>query len=84
MKILKIVILLIILAILQHFAFFQEKQRENANLKQGGHWGDSGFARVKLVSTDRLVLSGLHYTNFYNNYKNMVRLEHKGFDFEKT
>ena len=26
--------------------------------KQGGHWDDSGFARAKLVSTDRLVVSG--------------------------
>ena len=52
------------------------------NSKQGGHWGDSGVARAKLVSTDRLVVSGLQYTRFYNK-KNMAKLKHVGFDFEK-
>ena len=35
-------------------------------IKQGGHWGDSGYARAKLVSIDRLVVNGLQYTRFYN------------------
>ena len=35
-------------------------------IEQGGHWGDSGFARAKLASTDRLIVSGLQYTRFYN------------------
>ena len=36
-------------------------------MEQAGYWGDKGLACAKLVPKVRLVLSFLHYTDFYKN-----------------
>ena len=50
--------------------------------KKGGHWGDSGFARAKSTSKERLVIN-FHYIHF-DNFRNMMKLKPQGFKFRKN